>query len=314
MTGGPHEDAGRRVPLLRPFFGHAEGMPHFTSYDGAELGYRVLGDAPTSWDRPPLVCLAGGPARDAAYLGDLGGLSAYRRLIIPDSRGTGDSPSAADPVEYAFPRLAEDLEALRAHLEFDRFALLAHDAATATAQTYAATHPGRLTHLVLLNPGSRLQGELPDDALEIFESRAVEGTWWEEAYEAVQLLQDATDFEEIRTLLLRAAPMAYGRWDTPQREHAAAEGDQLNPVPRAGFWQGVDEPARTAILDALHDAAAPVLVVTGELDAVTGMRAGEAVAESFPDARLHTLKDVGHYPWIDAPGSLTRLLQEFLQS
>jgi pimeloyl-ACP methyl ester carboxylesterase len=259
-----------------------------------------------------LLCLAGGPARDAAYLGDLGGLSAYRRLILPDSRGTGDSPAAADPAEYAFPSLAEDLEALRAHLELDSFALLAHDAAAATAQTYAAAHPGRLTHLLLLNPGSRLQGELPDDAIEIFESRAAEGDWWEEAYEAVQLLQEATDFAEIRALLLRAAPMAYGRWDTQQRAHAATEGDQLNPVPRAGFWQGIDEPARASVLDALRNVEAPVLVVTGDLDAVTGMRAGEVVAGSFPNARLHTLKGVGHYPWVDAPGSLTRLLQDFL--
>ncbi|NLU71174.1 alpha/beta hydrolase [Streptomyces sp. HNM0575] len=287
-------------------------MPHFSSYDGAELSYRLLGGDPPGRERPPVVCLAGGPARDAAYLGDLGGLGAYRRLVLPDARGTGDSPAAADPGEYSFPRLSEDVEALRAHLGLDRFALLAHDAATATAQTYAAAHPDRLTHLVLLNPGSRLQGELPDDAREIFNSRAQEGDWWAEAHTAVQLLDQAADFDEVRSLLFRAAPMAYARWDEPQRAHAAAEGDQLNPVPRAGFWQGVDEPARLTVLDALRDVDAPVLVVTGDLDAVTGMRAGEAVAESFPNARLHTLKDTGHYPWIDSPGSLVRLLQDFL--
>ncbi|MGH3312055.1 MAG: alpha/beta fold hydrolase, partial [Streptomyces sp.] len=66
-------------------------MPHFSSYDGTRLSYRVIGDDPTDGDRPPLVCLAGGPARDAAYIGDLGGLSAYRRLIVPDARGTGES-------------------------------------------------------------------------------------------------------------------------------------------------------------------------------------------------------------------------------
>lgn len=287
-------------------------MPHFSSYDGAELSFHVLGGDPPGRDRPPVVCLAGGPARDAAYLGDLGGLGAYRRLVVPDARGTGGSPAAADPGEYAFPRLAEDVEALRVHLGLDRFALLAHDAATATAQTYAATHPERLTHLVLLNPGSRLQGELPDDAREIFNSRTEDGEWWAEARTAVRLLEQETDFEQIRTLLRRAAPMAYARWDAPQRAHAAAEGEQLNPVPRAGFWQGVDEPSRHAVLDALREVRAPVLVVTGDLDAVTGMRAGEAVARSFPDSRLHTLKGTGHYPWIDSPGSLTRLLQDFL--
>jgi pimeloyl-ACP methyl ester carboxylesterase len=290
-------------------------MPHFSAYDGARLHYRLLGADPAPGrERPPVVCLAGGPGRDAAYLGDLGGLGAQRRLIVPDARGTGASPSAADPGEYAFPRLARDVEALREHLGLSRFALLAHDAAAATAQAYAATHPHRLSCLVLLNPGSRLQGERPDDAREIFNSRAGEGDWWSDAYAAVRLLDQARDFSEVRELLFRAAPLAYAQWGTRQRAHAAAEGDQLNPVPRAGFWQGVDERERRAVVDALQQADdVPVLVVTGDLDAVTGLRAGEAVARCFPDARLHTLKGTGHFPWVDSPGSFTRLLQEFLR-
>ncbi|GAA2090968.1 alpha/beta hydrolase [Streptomyces albiaxialis] len=294
-------------------------MPHYTSYDGAQLAYRVLGGAhPGGDDGPeaelpaPLVCLAGGPARDAAYLGDLGGLSAFRPLVVPDQRGTGGSPPPATPGAYAFPRLAEDVEALRAHLGLERFALLAHDAGTATAQAYAAAHPGRLSHLVLLNPGSRLQGLLPDDAREIFEARAAEEDWWEDAYVAVRLLSHATDLDEIRSLLLRAAPMAYGRWEPPQQEHAADEGVQLNPVPRAAFWQGVTEGERQAVVDGLAAVEAPVLVVTGDRDAVTGMRAGEAVAACFPDARLRPLHGVGHYPWVDEPELLRPLLDEFL--
>ncbi|HEY3868090.1 MAG TPA: alpha/beta hydrolase, partial [Actinocrinis sp.] len=63
-------------------------MPAFASYDGTEIGYRVLGDG------PPLVCLPGGPGRAAGYLGDLGGVSASRQLVLLDPRGVG---SSADP-------------------------------------------------------------------------------------------------------------------------------------------------------------------------------------------------------------------------
>lgn len=291
--------------------GHSHDTgPHpsyYTSYDGAELAYREAGPP----DAPPLICLAGGPGRDAAYLGDLGGLGAARRLVIPDSRGTGASPPAADPACYAFPALAEDLEALRRHLGLERFALLAHDAACATAQAYAATHGEHLTHLVLVAPGSRLQGELPTDAEEIFESRATED-WWVDAYVAVHTLPTATDLTEVRALLARAAPMAYGRWDAPQRAHAATEPDQLGPVPRAGFWQGVDEPARLALLDRLAHVGCPALVVTGDHDAVSGMRAGELVAASLPNAALRPLHEVGHYPWVDEPEMFRPLVEEFL--
>ncbi|POX38314.1 alpha/beta hydrolase [Streptomyces sp. Ru73] len=288
-------------------------MPHYRSYDGTELPYRVLGPEEPETGLPPLVCLAGGPARDADYLGGLGGLDAARQLIVPDSRGTGSAPAAEDPAAYAFPRLAEDLEALRAHLGLERFALLAHSAAAATAQAYAAGHPDRLSRLVLVCPGSRLQGELPDDARQIFESRAHE-EWWPDASVAVQRLSETGDMDEVRDLLLRAAPLAYGSWDEPQRAHAATEGGQLNPVPRAGFWQSVDDRTREALLTALRDVTCPVLVITGDRDALSGMRAGELVAASFPDARLRPLHLAGHYPWIDDPDRFRTLVETFLHT
>ncbi|MFI1971674.1 alpha/beta fold hydrolase [Streptomyces cinnamoneus] len=283
-------------------------MPHYTSYDAVDLHYRVLGPGTGT----PVVCLAGGPGRDAAYLGDLGGLDAHHTLVVPDSRGTGASPPAPDPARYAFPALAEDVEALRRHLGVERLALLAHDAACATAQAYAAAHGDRLSRLVLVTPGSRLQGELPTDAEEIFESRAAED-WWVDAYVAVHSLPDATGLDEVRDLLRRAAPLAYARWDAPQRAHAATEPDQLGPVPRAGFWQGVDEATRRALLRRLREVACPVLVVTGDRDAVSGMRAGEAVAASFPHAVLRPLHEVGHYPWVDEPELFRPLVTEFLR-
>ncbi|MGW3247546.1 alpha/beta fold hydrolase [Streptomyces sp. NPDC001070] len=282
-------------------------MPHYTSYDGTEIAYQDRGEGPV------LLALAGGPGRDAAYLGDLGGLDRGRRLVVPDSRGTGGTPPATDPLAYSFLRLAQDVEALREHLGLERFALLAHDASAATAQAYAAAYPERLTHLVLVTPGSRLQGELPDDAREIFESRVGE-PWWPDAVAALAELETADDLGRVRALLLQVAPMAYGRWDEPQRAHAAAEGSQLHPVPRAGFWQGVDEPARLAVLARLREVACPVLVITGDRDAITGMRAGEVVAASFPHARLQPLHAVGHFPWVDEPGLFRPVVEEFLAS
>ncbi|MFB7084389.1 alpha/beta fold hydrolase [Streptomyces sp. NPDC056296] len=56
-------------------------MPTLSSYDGTELAYHVRGDG------PPLIVLPGGPMRASAYLGDLGGLAAHRRLVLLDLRG-----------------------------------------------------------------------------------------------------------------------------------------------------------------------------------------------------------------------------------
>lgn len=84
-------------------------MARFASYDGTQIGYRVLGAG------PPLVCLPGGPGRASEYLGDLGGLSRSRQLIMPGTRGTGESADAGDPLSCRCDRLAGDVEALRTH-------------------------------------------------------------------------------------------------------------------------------------------------------------------------------------------------------
>jgi hypothetical protein len=69
MTGGTGEDAA---------------MAQFTSYDGTKLAFRRAGTG------RPLVCLPGGPGRTPDYLGDLGGLGAWRELILPDTRAPGN--------------------------------------------------------------------------------------------------------------------------------------------------------------------------------------------------------------------------------
>src|SRR5512142_2970107 len=83
-------------------------MPVFASYNGTEIGYRVLGDG------PPLVCLPGGPGRSAEYLGDLGGVSASRQLVLLDPRGTGLSADPAAPATLRVDLLVRDVDALRA--------------------------------------------------------------------------------------------------------------------------------------------------------------------------------------------------------
>lgn len=84
-------------------------MPTFSAPDGTQLSYRVTGDG------DPVVCIPGGPA-DSRYLGDLGGLSAHRRLIVLDLRGTGRSAVPEDTSTYRCDRLVDDVEALREHL------------------------------------------------------------------------------------------------------------------------------------------------------------------------------------------------------
>ncbi|MFI6736358.1 alpha/beta fold hydrolase [Nonomuraea sp. NPDC050451] len=277
----------------------------FTSFDGTELAYETLGDG------PPLLLVPGGP-RASAYLEDLGGLGATRTLIRYDARGTGESDVPGDPATYAYPSLADDVEALRAELGLERLDLLAHSSGTVVALAYAAARPERVARLVLVGPGPDLFGAGGEDIADILAKRA-DAPWYDEVSAAARelvTLGPGADPERVFDVLSRYTPAGYGEWDERQREHAAAQLKGFSLTAWSGFWAAGTGPE--AVLGRLSEVSGPVLVVTGERDGLTGVVAGDVAAGYFPDARHITLGGAGHFPWVDRPGQFAAAVEGFL--
>ncbi|MFC7586305.1 alpha/beta fold hydrolase [Nonomuraea antimicrobica] len=229
-------------------------MPAFPASDGTVLHYHVSGSG------GPLVCLPGGPMQSADYLGDLGGLSAHRRLIKLDPRGTGLSQTPRDPATYRCDRLVADVESLREHLGLDRIDLLGHSAGTNLALLYAARHPSHVGRLVLVTPSTRAVGiEVTGQArLETARLRTGE-PWFPAAYAALEAITAGNATEERWQAV---APFVHGRWDTEaQRYHAAMEADRNDEAAAVFAAEGAFDPEATrAALAALR---VPVLVLAG---------------------------------------------------
>lgn len=268
-------------------------MNTFTSYDGVRLAYTSLGEG------HPLVCLPGGPGRAVTYLENLGGLDAARRLLLLDPRATGHSEVPPDPASLRFDRMAEDLEAMRQHLKLEQLDLLAHSAGCLVAQAWASRHPERVGRLVLVTPSDRLQGGSRDDVARIRESFAGQ-PWYPEAAEAQAALDDAVPSQRA-SLERLTRPFWYARWDQRAQEHAAGADHQCSKRAMLGFGAGVDEVDVAGLVSALQHVQAPVTVIGGDRDGMTGMESCHAVAASFPVATATILQDAGHYPWVDQP-------------
>lgn len=142
------------------------------------------------------VCLA---ARCGilTYLGNLGGLSALRRLVMLDLRGTGQLAVPADPASYRCDRLVDDVCALQDHLGLDRIDLLGHSAGANLAVQYAARCQRRVSKLVLLAPSTRAVGLEASSEMrrEIVKLRRA-GLWFAGAAAAFERIQAGAGSEE----------------------------------------------------------------------------------------------------------------------
>ncbi|MFC7383073.1 alpha/beta fold hydrolase [Sphaerisporangium rhizosphaerae] len=278
-------------------------MPTFAAYDGLDVAFQVHGDG------PPVICLPGGPMQDPAYLSDLGGLSAHRRLVMVNLRGTGGSATPADPATYRCDRLVDDVEALREHLGLDQVDLLAHSAGANLAVLYAARHPERVSGLALITPSTMAVGVAVTghDRREAARLRAGE-PWFPEAFAALERVTEgkatAHDWEAI-------VPFWYGRWDAEAKDHHAAEDGQRNDE-AAGVYaaEGAFDPDATRA--ALAGFQAPVLLLAGEADVAAPPSAMAEVAALFPGATLVVQRGGGHFPWLDDPGRFVATTAGFL--
>lgn len=279
-------------------------MSFFASYDGTKLAYTEVGSG------PPLLCIPGGPGRAAAYLGDLGGLSQHRTLVLLDTRATGHSEVPADPASLRFDRLADDVEALRVHLGLERAEVLAHSAGAIVSQAWAAGHPGRVERLVLVTPSDRLQGGTRADVAAIRAARSDE-PWYADAAEAAAAMDLAPPAQQ-QSLVRATRPFFYGRWDERTQAHAASADRQSSKRAELGFGTGVEAVDVAGILAGLAAVTAPVLVVGGERDALTGLESVAAVAASFPSAEVAVLPRAGHFPWVDEPAAFADAVRQFL--
>ncbi|ROQ67279.1 pimeloyl-ACP methyl ester carboxylesterase [Streptomyces sp. 840.1] len=274
-------------------------MTTFPASDGTLLAYRVYGHG------APLLCVPGGPA-DSRYLGELGGLAAHRRLIVPDLRGTGRSAVPQDASSYRCDRLVDDVEALREHLGLPRTDLLAHSAGTNIATLYAARFPQRVGRLALITPSTRAVGiEITgQERMELAALRKGE-PWYPEAITALEALTRGAEGDREAV-----APFFYGRWDAAAREHSAASRPQ-NPEAVAGFGaEGAFDPGATRA--ALAGFGSPVLLLAGEFDLNSPPSAVAGFAALFPGAEFVVQPGAGHYPWLDDAGRFTSSVAAFL--
>jgi len=117
---------------------------------GGKIYYEVTGNGSGT----PLIVVNGGPGFDHTYLHAASAwdmLGKNRRVIFYDQRGDGRSDPLKPGQSCTLSDQIADLEALRAHLGFDKIDLLGHSWGGYLSIAYAARYPGHISHLLIVD-------------------------------------------------------------------------------------------------------------------------------------------------------------------
>ena len=248
-----------------------------TTSDGVRIAYASVGDGPPvvwaahwlshlaySWETPIWRHWTEEFAKDYAF-------------VHYDERGNGLSDW--DNPTFSVDTFVRDLEAVVDALGFDRFALIGSSKGGSTAMAYAARHPERVSHLVLLGAGA--QGWRVWGNGDEIERREAVATLTRQGW-----ARDNPAYRQILTsLMLPDATVEEMAWfNDLQRISSSAEN-------AARLQQSL---AEVNVVDFLPSIAAPTLVLHCREDAAVPFEQGRLIASRIPGARLVALESRNH--------------------
>jgi len=277
MTFRPAAIAVFVLTLTAPVF--AADPPGATfETGGVTIWYEVRGSGPGT----PLIVANGGPGFDHNYLlcGDVWDtLAKGRKIVFYDQRGNGRSSELKEGQPCGLAEQIDDLEALRAHLGFEKFDLLGHSWGGYLVMAYGARHPERIAHLMTA----------PEDALafavELGDQKAVAA----DLHEYMSMIFYTPQAKDA--FLARSSSFVYRQkvnkavWDDLQRF-------DLNPeLPKFKF---------------------PTLVVTGRYDFNVAPSVAWAIHRAIPGSELAVFEKSGHLPFCEEPAAFLARVGAFL--
>lgn len=135
-------------------FEPAGHVSRYVEAGGVKLHYLDYGTA----GRPGMLCLHGGAANAHWYDFVAAGFCPDYHVRALDQRGHGDS-AWSDPPDYSYARFAADLAEMVDRLDLRDFVLVGHSMGGTVALEYAATCPGRVARLIVVDSSLQMTAD-----------------------------------------------------------------------------------------------------------------------------------------------------------
>ncbi len=294
----------RAAPAVdRPAGIHADGPPPPAVV--AQTRLRVDGvTVPVSTSGPPesaeaVVLVHGNPGSRRDWDDMLSRIAPFVRAVALDMPGFGKADKP-DDFSYTVEGYASFLQSALNELGVERAHLVLHDFGGPWGLEWGVRNPDRLASAVLINTGA-LVGYRWHYLARI----------WRTAL-AGEAFQGATTRSGLRTALRHGNPRGLPRAFV-DRMYDDMDAETRRAILR--LYRSTDDPdalgRRQA--DGLRPLDRPALVVWGAHDPYIPVTMAARQREAFPNAEIAVLKDSGHWPFVDDPDAVGRLVEPFLR-
>jgi aminoacrylate hydrolase len=215
-------------------------------------------------------------------------------VLVTEPRGSGTSDAPAGP--YTAELVAADLLCTLDAAGCDSVHLVGLSMGGMIAQDFAVRHPDRLESLVLLS------------------TFAAPDAWFTRLFTfRRELIRSVGIREHYRLYVMFIfSPFAFRRIpETIARVDATV---QANPPDEQAYLAQIDYCLAHDRTSALAELRVPTLVIVGSQDILTPPPLGRELAAAIPNARFHEVEGASHGLWLEYPGELVRLCDDFFRA
>lgn len=264
----------------------------FVDAGGLRLHYLDYGTA----GRPPMLGVHGGAAHAHWFDFVAPGFSSDYQVRALDQRGHGDS-AWAEPPAYAYECYVSDLADVVEKLDLRDFVLIGHSMGGVVSLVYAATHPGRVRRLIVVDSTLHMTEDRAAKLRDVGSRQGSSYATREEFVARYRLRPAGTTAAPgiIRHLAERGGwQLADGSWRHKFDRNVYARRESVDSLP---YWNHISIPA---------------LLVKGDSSQRITPQVYAEVKARCPHVELAEVPHSDHHVMLDNPSGFTHVVKAFL--